>query len=158
MTPVELLEALKKETEEALKGCAAKDSYGNYVKINIFTYNLPDKKKKGREEREVIDGIYPYVLIYPESGEIDGGDKTKITFVIGIWDESEDNQGEIDVLNIITSLQQYFYRRCRIAGNAFSLALPWKWALAELKKPYSIGYIETEWTIPYIMEGENLNT
>lgn len=158
MTPVELIEALKKDAGEALKGFVGRDSYDNYTKINIFTYNLPDKKKKGKEESEEIDSIYPYVLIYPESGTIDGDDKTKITFAVGIWDESEDNQGDIDVINIITALQQYFYRRCRMTGSAFSMVPPWKWSLAELKKPYSIGYIETEWKIPYIMEGENVNT
>ena len=151
MTEIALLDALAKESKEALKGFRLRSAKENIIPINIYTQNLPVKREKEDES------LYPYVCVCFDEEEIKSRDdplEVYVYFIIGIIDREKDKQGFRDVLQIANTIYQHFFRKGIIA-NMFRPDYPFKIALQKDDTyPYFVGGIESKWELPVIGEEE----
>lgn len=76
------------------------------VPLNVYSQALPVQQSD--EEEDPV----PYLIVRLSSGADPGGESSfntvKLVIIIGIWDDSLDNQGHRDVLNIIQKIYERF--------------------------------------------------
>src|SRR5690606_2512931 len=91
---------------------------------------------------------YPYVLIKLSEGELENETsphRIKVLFVIGVFDDSYDNQGYKDVVIILQKLLAGLNEKPMI-DKKFILTHPLRWAIYDDDVyPFYFGGVETFW-------------
>lgn len=149
MTEIDLLDALAKESADALRGFRLRSAKEKLIPINIYTQNLPVKKEKADEAQ------YPYVLVCFDEEEIASlGSPLAVSvyFMIGVFDPEEDRQGFRDALQIANLIYQHLFRKGIIAG-VFRPDYPFRIMLqGKDTGPYFCCGIESRWELPVFSE------
>lgn len=107
MTAVQFVDDLGEELKVVLSHMQFPDKItGKLTGINIFTFGIPVEKTKENKKKK-----FPYALIIPKEGNIEGGMEPQIINVqilIGVYDDDIENQGKRHVLNIIHDICERF--------------------------------------------------
>ncbi|MFX3673288.1 MAG: hypothetical protein ACE3JQ_02405 [Paenisporosarcina sp.] len=142
MFPLELLNDLKEELQTELSGMTFINANETNVPFNIYQHRLPYK------ESEKDSAHFPFILLKIVDGNIDGETEaavSSIVIVVGLIDESLDNQGHVDVINVLEKIYQYIVKK-RTFSNKYSLTFPIRYQLDdEDYHPFHFGYMETNW-------------
>lgn len=150
MIPTLLQDVLVEEIKALFNGFLLKNVEDKLSEINVHSQYLPYKTNIDDEEH------FPYIIVRMMNGEEDEEEaECKIVFVIGVYDESEDNQGFKDVLNIIEKIRQHIFKK-QIFANQFICKYPLKWGVNEEDvSPFYFGGIESSWSIAKITMPDN---
>jgi hypothetical protein len=144
MIPIELQAGLKSRMQEVFTGPLFNSPSGERVPLTVYEQNLPQKSK---------DDIsyYPFVIVKLLEGEKkteQGEHLTQVGFIIGTFDEDNENQGYRDVTMIINKIMGDLSENPLINGE-FELQFPLKWHIHdEETDPYYFGAVETTWSVP----------
>ncbi|MEK3770118.1 hypothetical protein MKY14_16320 [Paenibacillus sp. FSL R5-0887] len=109
--------------------------------------------QKNRENAEISE--FPFILVRPSTGD-DQQDSSKVTVKLVFGVKAEDQQGFIDLFNIMEQVRIEFLRQ-RIINRRYKMELPYKWEFFD-EQPYPewYGQATTIWTLPAIQEEEGL--
>lgn len=151
MIPIELRKSLKAEMDTLFESFWLKNANGDMCRLNIYEQRLPAKKHQDDEDH------FPYLVIRiqdgEETGEIDPH-TCRVLFIVGIIDESGNNRGEDDVLNILAKIQQHLFIK-RVFAGKYRVEYPFSWSLPEEDVyPYYFGGLETNWIVGKITQRE----
>lgn len=110
----------------------------------IFPQSLPTKQSES-------DIQFPFVIVKLMHGRKEKADiqaRTRIGFIIGIYDDAIDNQGYRDLVNvmneIVSSLEEF-----PILGDMYELSYPLEASIYEEDTaPQWLGSIDTYWDAP----------
>lgn len=142
MIPVNLQAGLIKRLKNEFKELRLKNPEGKEVGINIYEQNLPELEYGDDQS------LYPYIIVKLVDGEIEDESSThmiKVLFVVGVFDDSYDNQGYKDVTLILQKLISSFQTN-PVVDKKFSLRFPLRWVVHdEDVYPYYFGGLETNW-------------
>lgn len=147
MIPTDLQAGLKTRIQAAFSGTLFNSLSGERVPLTVFEQNLPQKSK---------DDIsyFPFVIVKLLDGEKKTEQSehlTSVGFVIGVFDEDNENQGYRDVTMIINRIIENISKNPQINGQ-FDLQFPLKWHIHdEETDPYYWGAVETFWSLPVYM-------
>ncbi|WP_312117946.1 hypothetical protein [Brevibacillus reuszeri] len=145
MTPVLLMRSLKTFLEEVVENVELTSPKGVLTKPQVFLEQLPQKSASSQEED------FPFIIVRAMGGE-DRTDGASASINLLVGTHSKDDDGFMDVMNIIEDVRQALLKN-RIVGGSFRLELPLKWKLFEEQPwPGWIGEINTLWTIPTVIE------
>lgn len=143
-----LRQAIAKELETILKDFQLKkplsNKAGSYTResITIFEQNVPPPKLKS------LTNHAPLVVVQANAGQASQEVETvNITLVIQTWDDEDPQQGEDDVLNIITRVKAYFTANPRLNKRYWCQA-EMSWAVDNEQNPYFDGNLLMTWEIP----------
>lgn len=147
MIPINLQDALKQRIEDVLSGMKLSAQEGDSKKVQVFLQHIPRKTKSTSRSPEETN--YPCVIVYLDEGE-DG--LVKVLFIVAVHDDSSDNQGYRDVLNIIDKIYIDLRKNPQVEKifelNSESL----KWFYNDQDNyPHYFGWIETTFEIPRIL-------
>lgn len=144
MIPIMLQAELKEIVTELFADKSFKAPGGEGRKLSVFEQNLPQKEKKD-------DSPYPMVIIKLIEGGKDKREDPNVTnvgFIVGTYDEDEQNQGYRDAVFILNRLHERF-ENSPIVGGVFELTGRINWRLHEEDlDPYFFGVMETQWAMP----------
>lgn len=148
MTPLVLQDELVEEMKRLLSNYLYKTPAGGRIPINVYAQNIPVN-----ETDEDEDPI-PYIIVRLNSGDDDGTrdsfNKVKLVIIIGIWDDSLDNQGHRDILNIVQKVYERFHTNPNLNNKAV-YAGEFNWALQDdTYYPYSFGACSLNFNIAAI--------
>lgn len=147
MIPIELQDYLNKEITDLLMHFKVNNANNEPTTFNIYSQAIPIKQ--GKKDRDQ----YPSIIISIENGSElneDGVSNAEISFLIGIYDENEDNQGYRDVINTGNKIINYLLSN-NIFDNKHSLERPLTYQLPdEDTSPYFFLSINTTWNVPQI--------
>ena len=143
MTPVELQDELAEEIRCILDGHTYKkpteplgeepggsddEASARRTAIRVFTQDVPIL-----ETDNDADPI-PYVIVRLRSGSDDGTresfNEVSLIIIIGLWDDSLDQQGYRDVMSIIQKIYHRFHTDPNLNGKA-AYSGSFKWAVQE---------------------------
>lgn len=136
MTATMLQEEIVKELEAIFKGDLFKNSFGEYVKLNVYEQQLPI-----REDEDSPDPM-PYIIVRLETGSTKSGtdpQEVLVTLLFGYFDDSPENNGHKGVLGMIQKVHERFEKQPMLA-NQFMFQDPFDWALQDEESfPYFFG-------------------
>lgn len=119
MTPIQLMESLKKELEEVLRHLQFPDELsGKTTGINIYSFGIPQEKTAEDKKKR-----FPYVLLLPDEGSIEDSSspqKVGIKLLIGIYDRGMENQGKMLVMNVINDIYERFMVTPVLEGGCYA--------------------------------------
>ena len=125
-----------------------KDENGDFQKFSVFEQALP--AREGEDDPEP----FPYIVVRVE----DGGTTSP---TIGIFDESLENQGHKDILNVIDRIRQRFERNQLLKKKYMRLQSeehPIHWAMPDDDTyPFFFGALEMFFAIPKINTEDSLS-
>ena len=144
-TPLDLQKAIQEDLQALFGGERFKASSGELSKMNVFRQNLPM-----RTSEDDPDPV-PYIIVRLDSGEIESQTDPQnvvVILIVGIFDDSPENNGHDGVMHVITKIQRHF-EGTPIAGGAFVMQDPFDWALQDEESyPYFFGAATTTWSTP----------
>lgn len=154
-----LQDDLVAELKEIFNGFRLKNPQGEWSEINVFPQALPipapvappeDAEPELIEEGLAdtdpvkVEDPYPYAIVRIQDGKIEtinGAQNVTVLIILGVYDESLENQGHKDVLNMIQKIYERFAKNAILAGK-YELLHPIEWTLQEEESyPYFIGGI-----------------
>lgn len=142
MIPVNLQTGLKNRLEEVLKEVRLKSPDDKEVRVNVYEQHVP------QSESDDELSLYPYVLIKLVDGEVENETSPhviKVLFVVGVFDESYDNQGYKDVVLILQKLIAAL-EKSPVIDKKFVMRYPLRWVVHEEDVyPFYFGGVETTW-------------
>lgn len=151
MTINTFLENLCREIMFLFKDFQFKEESGELTNLNVFSQSLPIPS--GEDDPEP----FPYIVVRAaDGGKIspNSSETVRVGFVIGIFDESLNNQGYKDVFNIIDRIRQRFEKNpilCKRYCRLHSEQYPIHWTTSdEDTHPYFFGGVEMTFAIPTI--------
>lgn len=138
-TPVLLLKAIQEYIQELVS-----DNVQGIPSVHIGF--LP---QKNRENAEISE--FPFIIIRPAVRE-DQHDSSRVTVKLVFGVKSEDQQGFIDLFNIMEQVRIALLKQ-RIINRRYRMELPFKWEFFD-EQPYPewYGQATTIWTLPAIQE------
>lgn len=147
MIPINLLDGLIERFEEELKHLKLMDPKNSETNksINIFPQHLLRKNKS------TDVSLYPYLCI--RFADVEGltesePGQSRILFIVGVFDRSEDNQGYRDALTVIQKVYESLIRN-PIIKDQFQLVYPIRATYQEEDSaPYYFAGLETNWEVP----------
>ncbi len=154
MVALEFLDCMEKDLAQIFDGMVFENSSNGKSGMHIFKQDFPIRKFKVETEEELQeDDIFPYCLIRAENGTSGSLQTIDITLTFGLCERSEENNGEIRVLNLIERVSQHFLDR-RVIGEKFQLdyEVPISWGMPrgeENTYPYFFGLMEMTWNSFY---------
>lgn len=154
MVVLEFLDHMEEELHGIFAGMVFDDSSGGKSGMHIFKQDFPIRKFRADEENEMrSDDPYPYCLIRVENGTSGNLQTVDIALTFGIYENGEENNGELRVLNLIERVGQHFLDK-RVIGEKFQLdyGIPIRWGLPTAEEntyPYFYGLIEMTWNSFY---------
>lgn len=148
MTPLMLQDELVEEMSRLLDGYLYKTPAGERVPIKVYAQNVPINETDDDEDP------IPYVIVRLNSGDDEGTRDSfnivKLVIIIGIWDDSLDNQGHRDILNIVQKVYERFHENPNLNNKAVYTG-DFHWALQEdTYYPYSFGACSLNFNIAAI--------
>jgi len=142
--PTDLQAGLKERLLIAFSDTLFNSPSGDRVHLNIFEQNLPQKSDKDQD-------LFPFVIVKLLEGEQKGEQDENVTtvgFVIGTFDDDNQNQGYRDVTQIINKIEEVLKKE-PVINRQFTLKYPLKWRILEEETdPYYYGAVETNWEMP----------
>ncbi|WP_404427302.1 hypothetical protein LG296_01660 [Ureibacillus chungkukjangi] len=147
MIPIHLLDGLVERFKGELDSLALKDPNNPeiYKPINIFPQHLPQKNKS------TDLSLYPYLCIRLTDVEgVSEGEpgQSRVLFIAGVFDRTEDNQGYRDALVVIQKVYESLIRNPMI-NKQFQLVYPIRATYQEEDSaPYYFAGLETNWEVP----------
>lgn len=146
MVALEFLDCMEAELRKLFEGMVFDNSTGGKAGMHIFKQDFPIRKFKA-EEKE--DDLFPYCVIRVEDGMSASLQTIDIVLTFGIYEKSEENNGELRILNLIERVCQRFLND-RVIGGKFRLDYdaPIRWGLPKDEKstyPYFYGLVEMTW-------------
>lgn len=146
MVALEFLDCMEAELRKLFEGMVFDNSTGGKAGMHIFKQDFPIRKFKA-EEKE--DDLFPYCVIRVEDGTSASLQTIDIVLTFGIYEKSEENNGELRILNLIERVCQRFLND-RVIGGKFRLDYdaPIRWGLPKDEKstyPYFYGLVEMTW-------------
>lgn len=140
MTPILLIEALK----EFISGVVADMVLPTTPTVHLGY--LPSKTKENAGQSDMN-----FIIIRPLSGE-DQEDRNKVTVKLLFGTESQDDDGFMDVFNVMETVRIALLKK-RIIEHLFPLELPYKWKFFEEQpQPDWFGEAETIWALPTVQQ------
>lgn len=153
MVVLEFLDGMVADLSRLFAGMVFEDSSGGKSGMHIFKQDFPIRKFsiQGKDKKDE-DDLYPYCVIRAENGTNGTSESLQtidITLTFGICERSEENNGELRVLNLIERVSQHFLNE-RVIGGKFRLDynVPIRWGLPTEKEntyPYFYGLMEMTW-------------
>lgn len=156
MTPFSLQEDLCREIEKITDGMFFAGEGQKGVSLKAYAQALPLKKETAGWNGEVGENpeYFPYAVVRIESGKIADPVVIQTSVFLGIFDDSEKNQGHKKILNIIQRMNERFSKNPILSGvfrmqeGSFEFALP-----DEDEYPCFFGGVMMRWeTAPYRRE------
>lgn len=149
----ELVKRLKKDLQSLLfqKPKKVADEQANNVPLRFFEQKLPFKKGK-------TDTRFPFVLVelaegIQKSQEDDQDYKVRMNFLIGIYNDSNENSGDDDVIQLLNSIMMNLEEN-PIVGGQFLLD-PFEevsWSISDEDTfPYYFGGLSTTFIVPKVV-------
>lgn len=137
MTPLMLQDELVEEMKRLLSDYLYKTPSGERIPINVYPQNIPVNETDDDEDP------IPYIIVRLNSGDDPGTrdsfNTVKLVLIVGIWDDSLDNQGHRDVLNIFQKVYERFHTNPNLNNKAV-YAGEFNWALQDdAYYPYTFG-------------------
>jgi len=138
----ELQSSIVEKLKVLFKDAEYKNKEGE-TKIQVFSQKLPESLYENDPE------YCPFILVKVTDGEdaVNSNDDsaTNLIFMICIYDNSLDNQGDQDVLSIINDIRLSFLADPNCGGK-FRMINKLRWSLDdEDTEPYYFGFVETDW-------------
>lgn len=141
MTIQFLLKEMVKDLTMVFRGYRLINQRDNIVSLNIYPYNLPEKKEDEDEDH------FPYIIIMPQTGKLDLDNEGVITtLTIGVYDESENKQGFADILNIIEKYKNHLIYERLIGGYEVQYPIIWEMQDEDTHPAY-YGGMEIAWKL-----------
>lgn len=137
-TPIIFQEELKKEIKKIFSTDLFPDPKGNRIPLNVYEQQLPVRKSEDDPDP------FPYALVRLENGDTDvdkydGNNRIYATVLVGMINQSEENNGHKDVLNVIWKIYERFSKNPALAGKAV-FTDRFQWALQDEESfPYFFG-------------------
>ena len=139
---------LQKAMVEDLKALFEKRSYNTpdgLGPLNVYAQGIPHR------ESEDDDDPFPYIIVRLDSGEIRSQTdnyKIALVLIIGIYEDSADNNGHEQVMEIIETIQSHYEEVPLLAGQ-FVCSDPVSWALQdEPSYPFFFGALNLTFDVP----------
>lgn len=160
MVVLEFLDCIEMELNRIFEGMIFENSSGKKSSMHVFKQDYPIRKfNADGEDEEDEDDVFPYCLVRVENGTSGSIQAVDITLTFGICERSEENNGEIRILNLIERVCQYFLNK-RVIGEKFRLDynIPIRWGLPTEKEntyPYFYGLMEMTWNSFYEAKEDN---
>ena len=151
MIPFFLQQALVKEMKELFQGYKLYNSKNEFVDINVFSQHLPYRKKEDDKRP------FPYILVCLEEGEVPNEEEhnVMIYLVVGIYDLNENAQGDMEVINILTTIYEHLFHK-RFIDDRYEIQYPFKWVIQDEDTfPKYIGGAETNWKLKTMKQEED---
>lgn len=152
-TPYLLQDALVNEIKVLFVGFETSNARGEPATLNVYPQRLPDKQVEDDSEH------FPYIIVRVMEGETAGEDEAatcKIGLIIGVYDESPDQQGHRTVLNILRRIETHLFAK-RFIDRKYKIIYPYDWALHEEDvAPFYFGGAETTWQLPAVRQEVDL--
>jgi hypothetical protein len=144
MTARELQQAVVDDIRELLAPIKYDTPGGNQAAPSIFKQSLP--KKQAEDE----DDPFPYVIVRLDTGGVDSPTdphKVAMILLVGIYDESPENNGHEAVLEIIEKIQTHYQQNPALKQFAFTD--PSTWVLQDEESwPYFFGACNLTFNAP----------
>src|SRR5690554_739795 len=147
MIPIELQDFLVSEIKDLFDGYQLKNTSGESSPLHVYPQYLPS----GSTQEETDH--FPYVRVTLVDGEDDSpsdSNQCRIILLVGVWDDSIDNQGYRDMCSIVQKTYTHLMRH-RVFENRYEMTYPIRWSVADedLKEtwPFFFGALETTWTL-----------
>ncbi len=136
-----LLDEIVKDLTVVFQGYRLINQKDNLAALNIYEYNLPEKKEEEDEEH------FPYIIVRPVLGRLNLDDETvTTTLTIGIYDENENKQGFADIMNMIEKYKNHLIHERLIGG--YEVLYPINWELQDDDShPAYFGGMEMTWKL-----------
>lgn len=151
MTASFLQDALIKDLQDEFTGYKLVNQKGKLANFNIYPEALPEKKEENDENH------FPFIIvkvINGKSADIEDDETVTVLFIIGIYDDNENRQGNIEILNIIEKYKNHLIHNKFIDG--FEFAHPYEWTIQDEETyPFYYGGIETRWKLKKIEQKED---
>lgn len=111
--------------------------------------DLPiEQLENGLADDKTEDEPFPYILVRISDGEIadeSSAQTVNTILIIGVYEESHDNSGHKDVMNIIQKIYERFAKKPNLA-NKYTLLYPIEWTLQDEESyPYFFGGMSLKW-------------
>ena len=147
-TPLDLQDELAKEIERLLSENRYKAPGGEMAKMRVFTQNIPINETDDEEDP------IPYVIVRLSGGDDNGAkdsfNTVEVVLIVGIFDDSLDEQGYRDIMGVMNKIYHRFHKDPRLSESAV-YAGAFKWMLQEDSYyPYSFGACNMNFYIPAI--------
>lgn len=142
MTPLRLQSALKSKVEKLLKSKMLLSQEGVEKSVQVFEQHLPRKAKS--QIRNPESTFYPSVIVYLDEGN---NERVKVLFVVATHDETGDNQGYKDAMNIVESVSQDLTRNPLLDEKFEMTQCDWFYNEQD-NYPYYFAWVETYWEMP----------
>lgn len=152
-----LQDDLVEELKLIFKDLRYKTPGGELSEINVFSQALPipgpAEPPEGESPEYLEEGLgatdpvkeedpYPYAIVRIEDGKIetiDGNQAVTVLIILGAYNDSLENQGHKDILNMIQRIYERFAKNA-ILAQKYELIHPISWSLQEEESyPYFIG-------------------
>lgn len=147
MVALEFLDCMEAELRKLFEGMVFDNSTGGKAEMHLFKQDFPIRKFRA-EEKE--DDLFPYCVIRVEDGTSASLQTIDIVLTFGIYEKSEENNGELRILNLIERVCQRFLND-QVIGGKFRLDYdaPIRWGLPKEDEkstyPYFYGMVEMTW-------------
>ncbi len=147
---LEFLDCMAEELKKLFEGMVFEKSSGGTVGMHIFKQNFPIRKYSDEEQENEEDAFFPYCVIRVEDGTAGQNHTIDITLSFGLCERSEENNGELRILNLIGRVCQRFLND-RVIGGKFRLSYDRsiKWGIPSNEEgstyPYFYGLMEMTW-------------
>mgnify|MGYP001430203303 CR=1 FL=1 len=152
-TPYLLQDALIDEIKALFVGFETENARGEPAPLNVYPQRLPDKQEEDDSEH------FPYIIVRVMDGGTAGEDEAatcKIGLIVGVYDESSDQQGHRTVLNILRRIETHFFTK-RFVDRKYQIVYPYDWTLYEDDTaPFYFGGAETNWLLPAVRQEVDL--
>jgi len=120
------------------------------VELNIYPQYLPAKLN----QKDLTH--YPFILVRLENGEDDGEENsTRITFMIGIYNDKDTYQGHKDVINILQKIYQFLATKRYISNCEVKFPISWTFNDDDTY-PFYFGGLDTNWICGKVIQDQNL--
>lgn len=116
MTVFQLQQDLAEEIEDILSDMRFKNPAGSMVQMRAYCQDIPKRKQEIRKgalmpEKEKTEDQYPFCIVKMESGEIfSEAQKVSVMFIIAIFNDDTQNQGQQELLNVIHRIAEHFIK------------------------------------------------
>jgi hypothetical protein len=149
MTPVYLQEALVSEIKEIFKDDLFKDTTGAHSELNVYEQQLPVVESDEEPEQ------FPYVIVRIDTGKRptdEDPNDISILVLIGMFNDSLENNGHKDVLNIIDKIKERFEKN-PLLDHRYTFHQPSDWALQDEESfPYFFGAMNLNFYTPAVQK------
>lgn len=137
--------ALKARVAEIAEAHPLYESKTGTKAIAVVDHQLPPKEAGG-------DDVYPFMIVRPANGEDTAQGATEestaiVKIIVGTYHDDDD--GLLDVLNLIDALRIDFAEEPVLEGTAFEQRGPLLWEVPDVQpRPQWLGVVTTNWSLP----------